>query len=188
MRRIALIALTTLAVAAFLQRPAAASVPPGRLGVGDSIMLSARDELLELGIEVRAKVGRRFDEGLARVRRLAAAGTLPRSVIVHLGTNGWIDAADCDSLVDVVGRRRRRLFLVTVRVPRAWMEQNNAVLRACAASHDRAHLIRWAMLSGRHPEWFSDDGYHLNAVGQERYARYLDRRVDEVLASLRAAA
>jgi hypothetical protein len=155
--------------------------------LGDSLMLSSKDELAAYDIRVNAKVGRQFDEGLRVVRRMVTAGTLPKRVIVHLGTNGWIDPSACDTLVDEVGHSRR-VFLVTVRVPRDWMRANNGRLRACADAHERVHLIRWAMRSGRHPEWFADDGYHLNADGQAAYARYLDRRVDEILASLHSSA
>jgi len=186
MRRFVPIALAALAMAALVSHPAAASVSPGRLGVGDSIMRSAADELAELDVAVRAKVGRQFDEGLRVVRRLEASGALPRLVIVHLGTNGWIDRADCDAVVETAGSGRR-VFLVTVRVPRHWMRPNNDVLRSCAAAYERAHVIRWSMIGGRHPEWFADDGYHLNAEGQQRYARYLDRSVDAILATVRAS-
>jgi len=166
---------------------AAASIPQGRFGVGDSIMLSSRDELDEYGVDVNAKVGRQFDDGLRVVRRLVTEGTLPKRVIVHLGTNGWIDPTACDALVDEVGHSRR-VFLVTIRVPRDWMRPNNELLRSCADEHDRVHLIRWAMVSGRHTEWFADDGYHLNADGQAAYAKYLDEQVDAVLAALRSSA
>jgi hypothetical protein len=152
------------------------------MGVGDSIMLSSQDELAEYDVDVRAKVGRQFDEGLARVRSLDAKGLLPKRVIVHLGTNGPIEPADCDALAWISGPRRQ-LFLVTVRVPRDWMEPNNATLRSCAHAHERTHLIRWGVVSGRHPEWFADDGYHLNALGQRRYAAYLDRAVRAALRS-----
>jgi hypothetical protein len=162
--------------------PASARIADGRLGVGDSIMLSAEDELAGFDVDVRAKVGRQFDEGLARVRSLEANGLLPKRVIVHLGTNGPIDPADCDALAGIAGPSRH-LFLVTVRVPRDWMPPNNATLRSCAAAHERTHLIRWAMVSGRHPEWFADDGYHLNALGQQRYASYLDRAIRQAFAS-----
>jgi lysophospholipase L1-like esterase len=177
-------AFFTLAIVVSLALPAGATIPPGRFGVGDSIMLSSRDELEVDGIPVNAKVGRQFDEGLQVIRWKANHGTLPKRVIVHLGTNGWIDSTACDTLIDEVGPSRR-VFLVTIRVPRDWMHPNNDLLRSCAAANDRVHLIRWAMVSGRHPEWFSDDGYHLNTEGQAKYADYLDRTVDAILASLR---
>ncbi len=167
--------------------PAATPIPHGRLGVGDSIMLSSSDELGAYGTPVNAKVGRQFSEGLHAVRVLEQEGLLPKRVIVHLGTNGWIDPADCEALVEAAGPSWR-VFLVTIRVPRDWMRPNNLTLQACAAAYDRVHLIRWAMLSGPHPEWFADDGYHLNPDGQAEYAAYIDARVDAILASILGAA
>ena len=187
MRRFWLGALLALGVMLSVAPSAAASIPEGRFGVGDSIMLSSSDELGVYGIDVNAEVGRQFDEGLRVVHRMVTAGTMPKRVIVHLGTNGWIDPSACDSLVDEVGHSRR-VFLVTIRVPRDWMRPNNELLRSCANAHERVHLIRWAMVSGRHPEWFADDGYHLNVDGQARYAKYLDEQVDTILASLRSSA
>jgi hypothetical protein len=187
MRRFCLGVVLALGVVLSGASSAGASIPRGRFGVGDSIMLSSKDELAEYDIEVNAKVGRQFDEGLRVVRRMVTAGTLPKRLIVHLGTNGWIDPSACDTLVDEVGHSRR-VFVVTIRVPRDWMRPNNQLLRSCADAHERVHLIRWAMVSGRHPEWFADDGYHLNADGQDAYAKYLDRRVDEILASLHSSA
>lgn len=166
---------------------ALASIPRGRFGIGDSIMLSAKPELGGYGVRVNAKVGRQFDEGLRVLRRMVAAGTLPKRVIVHLGTNGWIASTACETLVEEVGHSRR-VFLVTVRVPRGWMRPNNRLLRSCAASNDKVELIRWAMVSGRHPEWFADDGYHLNGDGQAAYAAYLDEQVDAILAALHSTA
>jgi lysophospholipase L1-like esterase len=161
--------------------------PQGRFGVGDSIMLSAKPELRPLGYGVNASVGRQFGAGVWIVRHKAEDGTLPKHVIVHLGTNGTIDPGDCDRLVGSAGTKRR-LFLVTIKVPRSWEEPNNETLNACANAHDKVHVIRWWSKSHDHPEWFADDGYHLNAAGRAVYVRFVDRQVDEVLAELRAEA
>jgi hypothetical protein len=188
MRAARFLSVLTLAVAVAGggRASAATPIPRGRLGIGDSIMLSASDELMADDIPVVAKVGRQFSDGLRIARARADAGTLPKRVIVHLGTNGWVTPEDCDALVEAAGPHRR-LFLVTIRVPRDWMHPNNLTLQNCAARHEKVHLIRWAMISGRHPEWFADDGYHLNPVGQERYAAYIDARVDAIVSALSAA-
>jgi hypothetical protein len=162
----------------------AAGPPKGRFVVGDSIALSATGELQQLDYGVNAKVGRQFGSGVWIVRHEAELGTLPRRVIVHLGTNGSIDPDDCDRLVAGAGPVRR-VFLVTIKVPRSWELPNNDTLRACASRHDKVHVIRWWSKSHDRPEWFADDGYHLNADGQRVFARFVDREVDAVLAALR---
>ncbi len=186
--RVAAALLMAVVFATLPSTPAIAGSPPrGRLGVGDSIMLSAKPELRPLGYGVNASVGRQFGAGVWIVRRKAEDGTLPKRVIVHLGTNGTIDPADCDRLVGYAGSKRR-VFLVTIKVPRTWEEPNNQTLNACANAHDKVHVIRWWSKSHDHPEWFADDGYHLNAEGRTVFVRFVDRQVDDVLAELRAGA
>jgi hypothetical protein len=185
MRGIRRLVVVLLLVLASLPVTAHALVPSGRFGVGDSIMLSAADELSGYGIDVNAEVGRQFSAGLPVVRRLATNDRLPRNVIVHLGTNGYVQPEDCDALVALAPQRR--IFLVTVRVPRDWQDPNNEVLNDCAGRYDRVFVIRWFMATRDHPEWFATDGYHLNAEGQQAYASYLDGRVDTTLARIRAS-
>jgi hypothetical protein len=183
--RRSIVVFTLTAAMSLAGGPAGAGTapPPGRFGVGDSIMLSASDELDQFGWKVNAEVGRQFSTGVRVVRRRATRGTLPRRVIVHLGTNGAIDPDDCDALVATAGPRRR-VFLVTVKVPRGWQDANNDVLQACAAAYEKVHLIRWFGHSHRHGDWFAEDGYHLNATGQDEYASFLQAKVHVTLASL----
>jgi hypothetical protein len=156
--------------------PASAGIPAGRYAIGDSVMLGARDALIARGFRVNAAVSRQFDDSIRLVRELAAGGHLPVNVVVHLGTNGLIDGADCDRLVHVAGRDRH-VFLVTVKVPRPYRDPNNARLRACAHRHDNASVIDWYGLSRYHRAWFYSDGYHLRPIGRHAYAALLDRSV-----------
>lgn len=183
LRRGIVIVLIALAAALPSALPAEASLPRGRFGVGDSIMLSASEELAVYGIGVDAEVGRQFPEAFAIVRRLVRRGELPRNLIVHLGTNGYVQAEDCDKLVSLAPSRR--IFLTSVRVPRDWQDPNNDVLNACAGRYDRVFMLRWAAESRDHPEWFASDGYHLNVAGQQAYADLLHGDVREVLRALR---
>ncbi len=163
----------------------AAKVPHGRFGLGDSIMLSASDELADFGLDdINAEVGRQFSAGVPIVRRLASKGKLPRHVVVHLGTNGPVDPDDCDDLVGYA--TGRQIYLVNVRVPRSWEDDVNATLHACADRYARVHYLNWWKKSARHRrDWIADDGYHLTAEGQEAYAAWIDGKVDAVVRSLR---
>ena len=112
-----LIGVALVAAIAVPAAPALAGIPAGRYAIGDSVMLGARQALIARGFRVNAEVSRQFDDAIRLVRDLAAGGHLPVNVIVHLGTNGLIDGADCDRLVHVAGRERH-VWLVTVKVPR----------------------------------------------------------------------
>ncbi|HYJ62025.1 MAG TPA: hypothetical protein VE032_11245 [Actinomycetota bacterium] len=185
-RRIVAVAALLAASAALAGPPAAAGdVPRGRMGIGDSIMLSASDELGPLGYVLDAEVGRQFSTGVEIVRRRANHGTLPRIVIVHLGTNGPIPSDGCDDLRAAAANRQ--IFVVTVKVPRSWEGPNNDLLNACANASDRVHVIRWYARASRHPEWYGEDGYHPNAAGQAAFAALIDEVVDDTMAARRAA-
>ena len=158
-----------------LAAPSLAGVPAGRYAIGDSVMLGAREALIARGIRVNAHVSRQFDDAAPLIRKLAAR-RLPANVIVHLGTNGMIDGADCDALVRAAGRGRH-VYLVTVKVPRDYRDPNNARLRACARRHENASVIDWYGLSRYHRAWFYRDGYHLRPIGQREYARLIDQSI-----------
>ena len=62
------------------------------VGIGDSVMLGAKPQLLESGLsKVDAKVSRQASEGPGILRSWGSK--LPNNVVVHLGTNGKIGRA-----------------------------------------------------------------------------------------------
>jgi hypothetical protein len=156
--------------------PASAAIPPGRIAIGDSVMLGAAEELRGRGIRVNAVVSRQFHDAVGLVRRLRADGRLRRTVIVHLGHNGiLIDADDCDRISALAGPRRT-VYLLTLKIPRWYRDTQNRRLAACAARHANTRLVDWFAYSHDHPGWFADDGYHLTPRGQARYAAFVDAR------------
>ena len=147
--------------------PSPVAIMPGTdiLGVGDSVMLGASSALSRQfpGIAIDAKVGRQFSEGVEIVRALAALGTIPGTVVVHLGTNGTVSPARCDELMGLLAGKR--VVLVNVHVPRPWEAQNNDVLAACAARHG-ATIVDWHT----NAVGLAPDGYHLGRSGPDAYA------------------
>jgi hypothetical protein len=78
MRRIwRLLAFVWICSIAVDATPALAAIPPGRLAIGDSVMLGAREELRARGMRVNAVVSRQFRDAVPLVEQLKAAGTLP---------------------------------------------------------------------------------------------------------------
>jgi hypothetical protein len=142
-----------------------------RLGIGDSVMLGAADQLRARGIKVNATVSRQFSSLPRLIRSLRRHGDLPRKVIVHLGNNGYIDQDDCRAAIKAA--RHRRVYLVTLKVPRGWRKTNNRRLHRCAKGSSRASIIDWFGHSVNHAAWFADDHYHLTALGARRYAGFI---------------
>lgn len=153
-------------------------IPAGRFALGDSVMLGAKSRLKALGFAVvDAKESRQAYTGPAELRR--RGGSLPKNVVVHLGTNGTFPLSTCEAMVKAVGRERR-LFLVTIHVRRSWTKGNNKVIRQCAASYraGRVTVIDWDWAASRHPAWLYSDQTHLTSAGAKGYARMIDTAID----------
>jgi hypothetical protein len=149
--------------------PAAAPAAPTAGGagpalvVGDSIALGSADSLrqaLGAGTVVDAKVGRQFSAAPAIVGAWPGAGP----VVVDLGANGTVQAADIDAVIASAGDRR--VVLVGVHVPRRWQDGNNDVLRAAAAAHPTVEFVDWNALVGAHPGALGPDGVHPGVAGR----------------------
>lgn len=168
-------------------QPAQAAQPArDRYAVGDSVMLGARTALQQLGFGVDAATSRQAYSGPALLRGKGAR--LPENVVVHLGTNGTFPLDTCRKLVKAAGAERR-VFLVTVSVPRSWEAGNNRAIRSCASAFapGRVTVVDWKAQADRHPRWFYSDGIHLKPAGAKAFARLLDSAVDDAVARAREA-
>ena len=140
--------------------------------VGDSVTLDIAAALQRdvPGTAVDGKVGRQFSAGIAIVDALRRAGRLPPIVVVALGTNGTVTSQEFDAMMQAASGASRVVF-VTVRVPRSWQDEVNAVLRAGVSRYPNTALADWYALSAGHPAWFAPDGYHLTAPGASALAQ-----------------
>lgn len=178
------VAAASIALAAGLATPAAqavSAIPTGRYAIGDSVMLGAKPNLISRGFVVNATESRQFSAALSIVRIKKNNGTLPRNLVIALGTNGTVRLSDCLAIVSAAGPYRR-VFLVNNRVPRPWQAGNNTTLAQCANSTafaaSRVYLIDWYSYSRNKPTWFYSDGFHLRPTGKSAYATLLDAKLD----------
>lgn len=156
--------------------PSPSPTPAEQVGtvsaVGDSVMLGAAAELAARGVGVDAVVSRQFREMVDLVLASGAAGTLGHTVVVHGGTNGPVDEADLRRLLD--GTRGHRVFVVTVKVPRAWEQFDNDLFARVVPEYAHARLLDWKPVGDAHPDWFGGDGIHLReGAGRTGYADWV---------------
>ncbi len=154
-----------------------AAAPKGRIIIGDSVVGMNVPAMKQRGFVVNYSVSRQFSA--ARSVMKSYGSRLPRNVVIHLGTNGTISLTECQALVRQA-TSKRKVFLVTVRVPRSWQNSNNSTLRACDRSFPvpRVHIIDWHRLSNGNPQWFYSDGYHpRESTGAVAYARLIGEAV-----------
>jgi len=126
-------------------RPSAeAATGPQISAIGDSVMLAAAPELESRlpGISIDAVVSRRLPAALDIVRAEVDDGTLRPVVVVGLATNGPIDRSTLEELRAAIGRERE-LVVITAQAPRGWIDPNNRILSAFAASYRNVELSDW---------------------------------------------
>jgi len=140
--------------------------------VGDSIMIDIQPYLESdiPGVTVDGQVSRQFETGIGIVQADRAAGTLGAVLVVELGTNGSVTAADFDAMMQAAAGVERVVF-VNLNVPRPWELPDNAVLSAGVARYPGvAVLADWNAESTPHPEWFTPDQVHLQPTGAQALA------------------
>ncbi|HEY1358186.1 MAG TPA: hypothetical protein VGF21_07770 [Thermoleophilaceae bacterium] len=150
------------------------------LAIGDSVMLGAGKQLSAAGFEVNARGCRQVSEGLGIVARRRHNGTLPRIVILALGSNFRVTSSDIHRALRIVGPKRL-LGLVTPRHEGGSVKSDAALIRAAGRHHPgRIRVLDWVRYSAGHGGWFGGDGLHLGPAGAAAMTRLLLRIVPRV--------
>jgi peptidoglycan/LPS O-acetylase OafA/YrhL len=155
-------------------------VPPSMAGqpmsaVGDSVMLGASGAIRQVfgaQMGVDATVGRQATEAIGVLQTRYDFGSLGNLVIIHIGNNGYVTLPQCQKMLDIVADVPR-VLLVTVKVPREWEGEVNSTIDQCAQGRANTVVVDWHAASVDHPEFFYDDGMHLQQPGAIAYVSLL---------------
>jgi len=134
--------------------------------IGDSVLKGAQAHLEKVipGIRIDAAVGRQASQGLKVIKEWRASGGKARTVLVHLGTNGYITEHQYRALLAELADRER-VLLVNVHVPKPWMKPNNEIIARMPADFPNVRVIDWSALSDARPAFFGKDNTHLTMKG-----------------------
>ncbi|MBK0419757.1 acetyltransferase [Leucobacter sp. CSA1] len=148
--------------------------------IGDSVMLASLPELDEAfpGISVDAAVSRGLGAGVGIVEQQAGQDSLRSVIVIGLGTNGPVDAADLDAIRQFVGDRP--IVLVNAHGERDWIPGVNALLADYAAAHRGVVLADWDGTIAPHPDLLAGDGIHPGPSGGALYAETVQQALDEL--------
>ena len=140
------------------------------LAIGDSVMLGAARILTDRGITVDALKSRPFRQALEIANYVKSINRLGEFVIIHLGTNNFVDQKTLDEIMVPLKDVDLVLF-VTAHVPtRKWQDPNNALVRAMPNMYGNVKVLDWYQVAVEHPEYLYGDKVHLNNEGQKVYA------------------
>ncbi len=149
--------------------------PP--LAIGDSSMLLALPALARVGYKVNARGCRAYPEGLRLIRDEARHHRLPHLVVIALGSDQAVTAADISHALKVLGPHRK-LGLVTPRETGGGESNDATVIRnAGARNPQRIKVLDWVHYSAGHSSWFQPDGLHLTFSGAKAFARLLKKLI-----------
>ncbi len=147
--------------------PAAPGLVRGRVTVvGDSVTIDAAPALEALipHCRVAASVGEQWTAGLSELEQLRSEGQLGSVVVVALGTNGPVTAAQFAEMMSALSGVSR-VVIVTNHAPVAWEQENNAMFRQEVPRYPTARLAHWNALVSAHPQWLYPDGTHMPIGG-----------------------
>ena len=141
---------------------------PGLWVTGDSVILGIRFELdnrQPIGL-INARVGRQATE-LLEVITNDKANMSAATIVLNLGNNNKLTEEQVAAIFEEI-KDQPRIVVVNTAVPRAWRDDNNALIAKYATAYG-AYLVDWATISQGRSEYFGPDGVHLVPVGVRAY-------------------
>jgi hypothetical protein len=173
--------------------PVQAASPPMRVSMyGDSVLLGARDQLLQQFADQQVTVDAVEDRSLLGAIGLfqSAGPALGDVVVLDLGYN---DASDPAVFRDRIDGAMRALAGVGHVI---WLNQHdwgsgragmNAELAAAASRYPNLEVVDWNAEVAAHPDDVYSDAIHLTPAGQVAMATLVRQRFDRYVASLTPA-
>ena len=126
---------------------------------------------------IDAKESRQVTSAKEIIENLDNQGNLGKIIIIARGTNGPFAEATGQDLIDYLGKDRTIYWVTVYGQHLQWQNDSNFIIHTLAEKNDNVHIIDWENTAPSHPEWFYDDGIHLNADGQVAYADLLFRSI-----------
>jgi hypothetical protein len=134
-------------------------------------MLGAKSTLVKKlpHAQIDAKVGRQASDLLKILQNPAHQASLSPSVVIHIGTNGYIYEKNLSKILELL-KDQDQVLLITIHADRRWVDENNSLLKRMASQHRNVVLIDWNTYASAHREFFVQDGIHLTGLGMQAYA------------------
>lgn len=143
--------------------------------IGDSVMLGAVPEIQTVlpGGIIDAKEFRQVWDAMSVIRDLETKGKLLDTVVIALGGNGSFGKNYGQKLINMLGSDRTIYWIAPFGQYLTWQESTLRILNELEEENENLIILDWPKTASAHPDWFYDDGMHLNAAGQTRYAEFI---------------
>ena len=143
--------------------------------VGDSVALGAAQALCETlpNCNVDAEESRQVISTVEILKKLDDEGSLGQIVVLSLGTNGYFYESTGQEIIDYLGPERD---IYWINVYGKYLQSHyttNEVIANLASKNSNVTLIDWNTEGEKYPDWFYEDGIHLNETGQLGFAEFI---------------
>jgi len=115
---------------------------------------------------INARVGRQAIE-LLEVITNDKANMSMATIVLNMGNNNKLTEEQVAAIFEEI-KDQPRIVVVNTAVPRAWRDENNALIAQYASLYG-AFLVDWASISQGRAEYFGSDGVHLVPAGVRAY-------------------
>lgn len=149
--------------------------------IGDSVFLGAAPSFKKLykNAVIDAKISRQVCQGLDIAKKLDKKNKLGDTVIISLGTNGNFNSKTGQELINYLGEQRSIYWIDAYGKELDIQQDVNKTIRKLVKKNSNVHLIAWSKEGRKHPNWFYQDGIHLNAKGQTGFCRYVRKSLNQ---------
>jgi hypothetical protein len=140
--------------------------------VGDSVLLGAAPDLMEQMPDsiIDAKESRQARDGIEVLKELEESNKLGDTVVIELGTNSYFTKETGQEMIDYLGKDRKIYWICVYGKYLQDQDRTNEVIRGLADQNDNLTEIPWDETARQNPDWFYEDGIHLNGAGREGFA------------------
>jgi peptidoglycan/LPS O-acetylase OafA/YrhL len=149
--------------------------------IGDSVLLGAKPDVeAALGAQtvVDGRVNRQFRHADDVARDLRSRGELGDIVVLHLGTNSPFNSDTWDEVMTELSKDVDQIYVLTIRVPRRWESQTNNAIMSGVERWPSVKIIDYHTWGKARPDYYVEDGVHLNAAGRTAYAEFLSSQIN----------
>ena len=151
--------------------------------IGDSVFLGAAPAFQEQkkNAVIDAKISRQVYHGLDVAKKLNKKKKLGNTVIISLGTNSKFNPVTGQELIDYLGSERTIYWINAYGKKLDFQKEVNKTIDNLAKKNPNVHVIYWDKEAKKHPNWFYQDGTHLNTKGQKGFSAFVIREMEKAL-------
>ncbi|MDP9464749.1 MAG: acyltransferase, partial [Actinomycetota bacterium] len=110
--------------------------------IGESVMLGAKKTMDDRGLTTVAEVSATPASALEQVKLAKTRYRITNGAVIQLGTNGTVTREEYDAVLNEFSDLNL-IVVLTVKAPKPWIDENNALIRSLPETHPNVKVVDW---------------------------------------------